>query len=238
MSLNSKIENNLTEIHRRVTRAAVTAGRAAEEIRLVAVTKYAEDESVAELVALGLRDFGESRQQSLTRRAEMWAENGVADIRWHFIGPLQKNKMRRVVQTAWMIHSGESLAMLRALDRVAGEENVRAKVLLEVNISGEEAKHGFRPAELGPQLPEILALPHLKIYGLMGMTALDADENAARTQFASLRRLRDTLRHEILQISPEKAGIFQELSMGMSDDFEAAVMEGATIIRVGSAIFA
>lgn len=234
MPLKSKISKNLAEIYRKIH----ATGRDAGEIRLVAVTKYAEDDAVAALVELGLRDFGESRQQSLTRRAEMWTENGVTDIRWHFIGPLQKNKMRRVVQTAELIHSGESLEMLTAMDRVAGEENRRVKVLLEVNLSGESAKHGFTPAEISSQIAQILALPHLEIHGLMGMTALDADENQARAQFASLRLLRDTLRTEIGQISPQKAEIFNELSMGMSDDYEIAVREGATIIRIGSAVFA
>lgn len=237
MPLKSKIHENLTEIHQKILAAAEVAGRSACEIQLVAVTKYAEDEAVAALVELGLRDFGESRQQSLTRRAEMWTENGVADIRWHFIGPLQKNKMRRVLLAAELIHSGESLEMLAALSRVAGEENRRAKVLLEVNISGESAKHGFTPDEIFAQMPQILALPHLEVHGLMGMTALDADENAARAQFASLRVLRDNLREQIGQISPQKAAIFRELSMGMSDDYEIAIREGATIIRVGSAIF-
>ena len=217
--------------------AAEKSGRAAEAVRLVAVTKYEEDEAVSALLDLGVRDLGESRQQTLTRRAELWSEADFPDIRWHFIGPLQKNKMRRVLQAAYLIHSGESLEMLSALNRAAAEETLTARVLLEVNISAEENKHGFRPEELPGVLPEILTLSHLEIHGLMGMTTLDADKKTAHAQFASLRELRETLRAEITRFSPEKAGIFRELSMGMSDDYEIAITEGATMIRVGSAIF-
>ncbi|MDO4549668.1 MAG: YggS family pyridoxal phosphate-dependent enzyme [Planctomycetia bacterium] len=237
MILKSVIEKNLAEISRQITSAAEKVGRNAEEISLIAVTKYAPDEAVAALLELGVRDFGESRQQMLSRRAQKWPREIFPDLRWHFIGPLQKNKMRRVLQVAHLIHSGESLEMLTALNHVAQEEGLRAKVLLEVNLSGEKNKHGFSPETLTRELEQIFTLKNLEIHGLMGMTSLDATETDAHFQFALLRRLRDSLREQIHVFSPDLAAIFRLLSMGMSDDYPVAIMEGASVIRVGSAIF-
>lgn len=231
MSQAERIAANLAEVRERIAAAAHGAGRSPDEVRLVAVTKYVDVATTRLLFNAGCADLGESRPQQLWDKA---AALNDAAIRWHLIGHLQRNKVRRTLPLVHLIHSGDSLRLLEELDREAAALTGRPPlpVLLEVNVSGEAAKHGFAPDDLPRHVEALAAFEHLNIRGLMAMAGLDDDPTSARRDFARLRELRDRLRREW-------SGRFSldELSMGMSGDYEAAVAEGATLVRVGSALF-
>lgn len=225
----ARIADNVAAVRARLAAAAHRAGRRPDEVRLVAVTKYVGVAEVEALVAAGCRELGESRPQELWHKA---AALGGQPIRWHLIGHLQRNKAKRTLPLVSLLHSGDSLRLLETLDELAREAGQAAEVLLEVNISGEAAKHGFAPQELEPLLPALSRLAHLRIHGLMAMSRLGGTPDEARADFAGLRQLRDRL----LPVCPPPLTL-RELSMGMSGDFEAAIAEGATIVRIGSALF-
>jgi PLP dependent protein len=230
------IADNLHRVRERIAKAAEAAGRQTEDITLVGVTKYVGPREAAELVAAGCRDLGESRPQ------ELWAKAGepaatTGKIRWHLVGHLQRNKIRRTLPLVSMIHSIDSERLLRAINEELAEAADSAKlgsrqplgVLLEVNTSGEPAKHGLAPDEVEPLLAIAPQYPHVAIRGLMTMAALEGGPAVAVRNFASLRELRDRLQSGV----PEGVQL-EELSMGMSGDFELAIREGATIVRIGS----
>lgn len=221
------LAGNYEDVRRRIAAACGRAGRDPETVRLVAVTKYATVDAIRELVDLGHRDLGENRPQQLLERAALL---GGRDVRWHLIGTLQRNKARKVLPVASLVHSADSARLLDALDRLAGELSLRPRVLLEVNVSGEESKHGFSPEDLRAGRPQVASFSHLDVAGLMTMAPYSDDPEAARPVFRGLRRLRD----DLASVGPLP---LPELSMGMSGDFEVAVEEGATIVRVGAALF-
>jgi PLP dependent protein len=222
----AQIAENVARVRGRIAGAAARSGRSADAVTLVAVTKYAPVELLWPLVEAGCADLGESRPQQLWDRA---AALGDLPVRWHMIGHLQRNKVRRTLPLCSMIHSIDSP---RLLDTVEAEADRPVSVLLEVNVSGEEAKQGFAPSEVEPFLATLSPVRHVTVRGLMCMAALEGGPDAARRDFAALRELRDRLR----PCCP--AGVMlDELSMGMSGDFEAAIEEGATIVRIGSALF-
>lgn len=222
----AQIAENVAGIRGRIADAAARSGRSASEIRLVAVTKYVSAEMVRRLTAAGCLDLGESRPQQLWEKAEVLAD---LPIHWHMIGHLQRNKVHRTLPLTTLIHSVDSARLLAAID---AESAVPQPVLLEVNISGETAKHGFSPDGIERFLAEAAEHRNVTIRGLMCMAALEGGTDAARRDFAALRELRDRLRPLC------RPGVaLDDLSMGMSGDFEAAIEEGATIVRVGSALF-
>lgn len=224
-----QLRENLSRVRDQVAAAAQRSGRSPSDVRLIGVTKYVSVEITRELAAAGLADLGESRPQELWRKAE-----GLADlpVRWHMIGHLQRNKIRRSLPAISLLHSGDSLRLLEALDEECAAQQRRQDVLIEVNVSGDATKHGFPPSEVAAALPRIAELKNLRVVGLMTMAALEGGPERARRDFATLRELRDQLRSDL------PAGIdLRELSMGMSDDFEQAIEEGATMVRVGSALF-
>jgi len=225
----STIADNLRRIRERIARAAESSGRTAEQVTLVAVTKYVAPELVRPLVAAGCRTVGESRPQELWRKADALAD---LSIHWHLVGHLQRNKVRRTLPLVSMIHSLDSLRLAEAIEQAASKQQRRVPVLLEVNVSGEEAKHGFAPDEMEHVVAQLPRFAHLEVRGLMCMAALEGGLETARRNFAALRSLRDRLQN----VCPEGVRL-KELSMGMSDDFEVAVAEGATIVRIGSALF-
>lgn len=225
----ARIAENLNEVRGRIADAAQRAGRSPNDVTLVGVTKYVPAEIIRPFVAAGCCDLGESRPQQLWDRAAALA--GLP-IRWHMIGHLQRNKVRRTLPLVSLFHSIDSERLLAAIDEEAAHLALPIPVLLEVNVSGEEAKHGFRPDEIGPLLNELTKYPHVVVRGLMCMAGLEGDLDDARREFTSLRQLRERLRPQC------PAGVtLDELSMGMSGDFEVAIEEGATIVRVGSALF-
>ena len=228
-ALHHRIARNLDRVRERITRAAQRAGRSPDQIQLVAVTKYVDVPLVEALVEAGCRDLGENRPQELWRKAE--ALRALA-VRWHLVGHLQRNKVRRTLQWAQWIHSADSHRLLQTLDRVATQRDLRPRVLLEVNISGEPQKHGFAPETLLEEADRLRQYGALELCGLMGMSAFQAPEDQIRRQFRLLAQLLEQLRRQGV------AGpAFRELSMGMSHDLEIAVEEGATIVRVGTALW-
>jgi PLP dependent protein len=228
-NVEQRIAENLAAIRARIAAAAARVGREPDEVQLVAVTKYAPLPYLAALAAAGCHEFGESRPQQLWQRAE---ELKHLPIRWHMIGHLQRNKAKRTLPLCARIHSADTPQLLETLDQAAAEQQGPTKVLLEVNVSGEAAKHGFAPNEVAAAIAQLPQWPHLEVDGLMCMAALDGGLDEARRDFARLRQLRD----ELLPAAPPGVRL-AELSMGMSGDFEVAIEEGATIVRVGSALF-
>jgi pyridoxal phosphate enzyme (YggS family) len=232
-----KLVENLAAVRGIIGDAARRSGRAADEVTLVAVTKYVGDDVIRALVEGGCRELGESRPQSLWAKAEALAQSlgaspSVPDVRWHLVGHLQRNKVEQTLPFVSLIHSADSLRLSKALDEAAAKQGRRAAVLIEVNVSGDETKHGFLPAELEPLLPSLAALQDVEVRGLMCMAAREGDLDIARRNFAELRALRDRL----AKSAPPNVSL-AELSMGMSGDYEVAIEEGATIVRIGSALF-
>jgi len=223
------IADNVAAVRGRIADAARRAGRIAADVTLVAVSKYVGAVEVRALVAAGCTVLGESRPQDLWEKAALL---GDLPIRWHLIGHLQRNKVRRTLPLVEMIHSADSPALIEAVDRIAAELALKVPLLLEVNISGDETKHGFAPDAVESNFQTWSGYRHVAIRGLMGMSGLESGPDAARAEFAALRALRDRLRANC----PEGIAM-DELSMGMSQDYEIAVEEGATIVRVGSALF-
>ena len=224
-----RIAENLAGVKDRIAAAAKRSGRRPEQVKLVAVTKYVDANLARKLVEAGCRDLGESRPQ------ELWEKASALDdlsVHWHMIGHLQRNKVRRSVPLISFLHSGDSLRLLRAVNEAAAEVEGRLPALLEVNISGDQSKHGFSRDELEPLLAQLAEFQNLEIRGLMCIAGLATDAEGARREFAALRELRDRLR----QYCPTNISL-AELSMGMSRDFEVAVEEGATMVRVGSALY-
>ena len=220
------LADNLERVRGRIASAAKQAGRSPDEVRLVAVTKYADAAAVRRLYELGQRDFGESRPQALWLKVEELTD--LPDVRWHMIGHLQRNKVSRTLPLIHLLHSGDSSRLLAAVAAAAGELGRVQDVLLEVNISGDATKHGFHPSEAAEAVASLQNLTHVRPRGLMGMASRDGDLEAAARDFSALRKLRDTLQatHPTLDLA--------ELSMGMSGDLEVAVAVGATLVRVGS----
>ena len=229
MSGLESIAENVAEVRGRMTAAAARSRRPVEAVRLVAVTKYVGLDEIRALVAAGCTDLGESRPQQFWERA---AELRDLPVRWHIIGHIQRNKVERTVPLVAMVHSLDSLRLAEAIDAAAGKLQRKVSVLLEVNTSREPAKHGFVPEEIEPLLPQLTGLKHIDICGLMCMAGLEGGDDEARHEFADLRTLRDRL-----QTNCPVTVRLDELSMGMSGDYEIAIEEGATIVRVGSALF-
>lgn len=222
----SVIEVNLERVQSNIAAAAQKAGRSADEVRLVAVSKTHPSESVRDAHHAGQNLFGESRiQEARAKIPEL-----PSSLEWHFIGHLQKNKIRHALPLFELFHSVDSLALARDLNRIADEVGSRPRVLLEVNVSGEGSKFGFRPETLQAEIEDLLALPRLTIEGLMTIPPLAPEAESSRRFFVQLRELRDALQNEFqLRLG--------ELSMGMTNDYPIAVEEGATMVRVGTAIF-
>lgn len=220
------IAENLAEILERIAAAAARAGRRAEDVALVAVSKVKPASCVMEALAAGQTVFGESRIQEALSKID---EVGPGPF-WHMIGHLQTNKVRQAVGKFDLIHTVDSLRLIEEMDKRAGMAGVEQKLLLQINVSGETAKSGAAPDELPRLIEAVEASANLRALGLMTIPPYDLDPDAARPHFAALRTL----------AAGAPAGERfrpDHLSMGMSGDFEVAVEEGATLVRVGSAIF-
>jgi len=213
-------------VREHIAQVAAKAGRAIDEIELAAITKTHPAEKVREAIEAGQSLFGESRVQE----ARVKIPELPSNIRWHFVGHLQKNKIRHALPLFEMIHSVDSLALAQDINRIAEEEGFHPRVLLEVNVAGEGSKFGFSPERLGEHMGSLLALSRLSILGLMTIPPIAEEAEASRKYFVELRELRDRLQTEF------KVDLAQ-LSMGMTQDYTVAVEEGATLVRVGTAIF-
>jgi uncharacterized pyridoxal phosphate-containing UPF0001 family protein len=245
-----RIADNLARVRGRMAAAAARCGRSADAIMLVAVTKSVSVEIAAALVEAGCTDLGESRPQELWAKAAALAEprpnatggepasagaTGILPVsrpvRWHLVGHLQRNKIRRTLPLVHLIHSVDSRRLLDALQAEAARLGRPAALLLEANISGDITKTGLAPHELEPILADAARWPHVSIRGLMGMASLVGGTDAAKRDFHRLGQLRERLAKNL----PPGASL-AELSMGMSGDFEVAIEAGATIVRVGTAL--
>jgi hypothetical protein len=222
----NSIAENLQSVREQMAQAAAKAGRALEEIELVAISKTHSADEVREAISAGQILFGESRVQEARRKIPELLSN----IRWHFVGHLQKNKIRHTLPLFEMIHSVDSLALAQDINRIAQEEGLHPRVLLEVNVAGEGSKFGFAPEKLRSEMESLLALPRLSILGLMCIPPIAEEAEASREHFVQLREFRDSLQTEF------RVDLAQ-LSMGMTQDYWIAIEEGATLVRVGTAIF-
>lgn len=224
-----RIAENLARVKERIAAAAEKSGRRPEQVKLVAVSKYIDVSATRELIEAGCRDLGESRPQVLWQKAEVLDD---LNVHWHMIGHLQRNKVRRSVPLISVLHSGDSLRLLQTVNDVPASVERCLPVLLEVNISGDQSKHGFSREELEASLVLVDVLKNIEVRGLMCMAGLATNSDGARREFAELRELRDRLQENC----PDNISL-AELSMGMSRDYEIAIEEGATMVRVGSALY-
>ena len=223
------IADNVARIRERIAAAALSAGRKPEEIRLVAASKMNDADRVRQAIAAGVDICGENRVQELLEKKKLNAYDGCAV---HMIGHLQKNKVKQVVGAVDMIQSADSAELLTLIDKQAAKLSILQPVLLEVNIGGEASKSGVAPEDLPALLEHAAALPNLQVRGLMAIPPVEEKTGGNRAYFARMQQL-------FIDIRAKKYDnvLMAELSMGMSGDFEDAVREGATLVRVGSAIF-
>ena len=220
------VTENLERVREQIVTAGAKAGRTGNEIELVAITKTHPVEKVREAVQAGHTVFGESRVQEARAKIPELPSN----LRWHFVGHLQKNKIRHALPLFELFHGVDSLELAEEMNRIAAEEGMQPRTLLEVNVAGEGSKFGFNPEGLRAEMESLLALPRLSIEGLMCIPPLADEAEASRKFFVQLRELRNSLEKEFDVKLPH-------LSMGMTQDFWIAVEEGATLVRVGTAIF-
>jgi PLP dependent protein len=222
----SPIAENLDRVRAQIASAVTKSQRSADDVQLVAITKTHPAEKVRQAIEAGQTLFGESRVQEARAKIPELSSN----IRWHFVGHLQKNKVRQALPLFEMIHGVDSLALAQDINRIAEEEGMYPRVLLEVNVAGEGSKFGFKPETLRAEMEALLAFSRLSILGLMCIPPIADEAEASRKYFVQLRELRDRLQTDFhVDLA--------QLSMGMTQDFPIAVEEGATLVRVGTAIF-
>jgi pyridoxal phosphate enzyme (YggS family) len=222
------LQRNLEAIHAAMGAACARVDRSPNDVTLVCVTKYVDTSVVSALHELGVKDFGESRPQVLWEKGPKLP----GDCRWHMIGHWQMNKVRRALPFVSMVHSIDRMELAELLSSEAVRLGRVIPALIEVKLVGDEAKHGFSPTEIREEIEHLNRLPGLSLRGLMCMASLEASPEACRSTFRELRLLRD----ELNRTHPTMTA-FRSLSMGMSDDFEIAIEEGATHVRVGSRLF-
>lgn len=227
------LAQRLKDIQSRIQQAAQRVGRNPSQIQLIAVTKNIPIEAIREAMSIGIRHIGENKvQEAIFKKKQLgaWPSSLLqASVTWHMIGHLQTNKVRDAVQVFDWIHSVDSLRLAEKINQECQRIQKIMPVLIEVNVSGEQSKYGVRPEELSVLLEQTAAFKTIRIEGLMTMAPVVSDPNQARSYFQQLTRLRDQLKWGLPP--------FSHLSMGMSQDFEVAIEEGATMVRIGTAIF-
>lgn len=222
------LESNLQEVERKIIEACKKAGRSREDITLIAVSKTKPVSMLQEIYDLGIRDFGENKVQELTDKAPQLP----TDLRWHMIGHLQRNKVKQVIDKAVLIHSVDSVRLAKAIETEAAKKDITVHILLEVNVAEEDSKFGLKVDEVLPAVEEIATMPHVRIKGLMTIAPFVENPEENRTVFAQLQKLSvDIAEKNIDNVSVDI------LSMGMTNDYQVAIEEGATMIRVGTGIF-
>lgn len=222
------LKENLENVQKNIEDAIHRSGRDQKDVVLIAVSKTKPVEMIREVYDLGIRDFGENKVQELTEKYDKLP----GDIRWHLIGHLQTNKVKYIIDKAYMIHSVDSLKLAAEISREAVKHSLTANILIEVNISGEESKFGVAPSELEEMIRKAAALPGISVRGLMTVAPYVVDSEENRAIFVKMKQLAvDITRKNIDNVSMD------HLSMGMSGDYNVAVEEGATYIRVGTSIF-
>ena len=222
------LAENLKEVERKILEACKRANRSREEVTLIAVSKTKPVSMLEEVYAEGIRYFGENKVQELTDKYEQLP----ADIHWHMIGHLQRNKVKYIVDKVDMIHSVDSLRLAETIEQEASKKNVVVNVLLEVNVAEEDTKFGLKVDEVLPLIEQISGFSHIKICGLMTIAPYVENPEENRNVFARLKQLSV----DINQKNIDNVSV-RELSMGMTNDYEVAIEEGATMVRVGTGIF-
>ncbi len=225
----NQIETAFRQVREQIDEAARRAGRLPEQVTLVAVTKTRSVDEIREVVAAGATDLGENYVQEMVAKHEALAD--LPGLRWHAIGHLQRNKIRQIAGFCSLIHSVDSTRLADEIQARAEGAGRRQPVLLEVNIAGEDTKFGLAPGDVEAVAQHVTSLNHLDLRGLMGMTPYAADPEESRRHFQALRELSEKLAANL------PPGSMTELSMGMTQDFQIAVEQGATLVRVGTAIF-
>lgn len=222
------IKENIQAVKETIARACEKSGRKAEDVTLIAVSKTKPVEMLMEAYACGCRDFGENKVQELLDKYEVMPK----DIRWHMIGHLQRNKVKYIVDKVWMIHSVDSLRLAEEISKEATKKNICVNILIEVNVANEETKFGITCEEVRQLVQDVAKLPNICIKGLMTIAPFVQDAEENRIYFSKLKKLAvDIMEENIDNITMEN------LSMGMTGDYEVAVSEGATCVRVGTGIF-
>jgi hypothetical protein len=222
--------DNIKEVFRKISSAAIRSGRSPFDIKLIAVTKTVDIERIKEAIDLGVRVFGENKvQEAKEKILKLKEQSPDCEVEWHFIGHLQKNKAKTAVQLFELIHSLDSVALAEELNKHAGKAGKIQRVLIEVKLSEEETKSGVARKDLMDIIESISEMRNLKLEGLMTIPPFFENPEMVRPYFSELRELRD---------AAERAGYgLPELSMGMTNDFEIAILEGATMVRIGTGIF-
>ena len=222
------IKENLDNVRERIMDACTTCGRATDEVRLIAVSKTKPLPALEEAYSYGCRDFGENKVQELVDKYEAMPK----DIRWHMIGHLQRNKVKYIVDKVFLIHSVDSLRLAQEIEKEAAKKDLCVNILVEVNVAGEESKFGTTSDEAAVLVEQIAELPHIRVRGLMTIAPYVEDSEQNRRYFAKLKQIYVDIIHKNID------NVFmEELSMGMTGDYEVAITEGATYIRVGTGIF-
>lgn len=225
MSLPLSLIERIDQVEQQVSEACRRSGRNRNEVNVIAVTKYVSVDKTAAVLDQGIRHIGENRWQTAEEKWRALGERGI----WHFIGHLQSNKVKDVIGRFQYIHSLDRLSLAKELEKKAAALNVQVSAFMQLNISGESTKHGLQPEQAVPFLQEINRLKHVNVIGLMTMAPFESSAEDTRPVFRGLRQLRDELNNQALTPEP-----VTELSMGMSNDFEVAIEEGATWVRLGS----
>ena len=224
----SEIRENIEVIKRRMEEACAQSGRALEDVKLIAVSKTKPLEALQEAYDYGCRDFGENKVQELVEKYEAMPR----DIRWHMIGHLQRNKVKYIVDKVFLIHSVDSLRLAQEIEKEAAKKNVTVNILVEVNVAEEESKFGTTAEEAVLLVEEIAKFPHVQVRGVMTIAPYVEDSEKNRLYFEKLKQIYVDIIHKNID------NVFmEELSMGMTGDYEVAITEGATYIRVGTGIF-
>ena len=228
--LKNRISDNILSVKKSIEDAEAVSGRENGSVTLIGVTKVFPVEYAEAAAMSGLTDLGENRVQELVPKVERFSSLGI-DVNWHLIGTLQKNKVKYIIGKTHLIHSVNSVELAEEISKRSQSNNVTSRILLQANVSGEESKHGFAPHELKPAIDKIMDLPSVTICGLMTMAPIETYEGQAREVFARTRVIFEDLK--------DYTGLdsWNVLSMGMSQDYKSAILEGSTHVRIGTAIF-
>ncbi|HCL91088.1 MAG TPA: YggS family pyridoxal phosphate-dependent enzyme [Candidatus Atribacteria bacterium] len=225
------IKNNLEKINEKIKKAALKVNRNPEDIKLVAVTKTATIEQIKEAISAGVKIIGENKVQEAKEKYQVLSAD-IADIGWHLVGHLQTNKVKYAIEIFDLIHSVDSIKLAEEIDKRSLQFGMVTNILVEVNVSGEETKYGIKPEEVEPFLKEISEFSRIKVRGLMTIAPIAEDKEEVRPYFRKLRELSEKIENKNI-----KNVKMDYLSMGMTEDFEVAVEEGANMVRIGRGIF-
>lgn len=228
--LKKRISDNIISVKQSIDDAIALAGRPKDSVTLIGVSKVFPVEYAEAAAMSGLKNLGENRVQELVPKVERFSSLGI-DANWHLIGTLQKNKVKYITGMTSLIHSVNTIDLAEEISKRSLSNNVTTAILLQANVSGEESKHGFAPHELKPAIDKIIELPNITLSGLMTMAPIETYEGEAREVFAKTRVIYEDLKNYTGLDS------WQVLSMGMSQDYQSAILEGSTHVRIGTAIF-